>query len=203
MIIGIVVIVRDHLHIRGEYRFSGLVAVSVSGSPPHTWRIRNCNSRTCLFAWDHLHIRGEYLVLTSLVHGQSGSPPHTWRIPCLSGCIDLRFRITSTYVENTWSWILQLQRYQDHLHIRGEYFQEIRLASIHTGSPPHTWRIPKLDLIARNRLGITSTYVENTIIMPPTKHIDQDHLHIRGEYNGCWIPLVFLVGSPPHTWRIQ
>ena len=50
------------------------------------------------------------------------------------------------------------------------------------GSPPHTWRIlttqRKSCILAR----ITSTYVENTKYCLSSHGLEQDHLHIRGEY---------------------
>ena len=68
--------------------------------------------------------------------------------------------------------------------------------------PPRTWRIQPRWNGDIDSLGITSTYVENTLNMHlPLMH-QQDHLHIRGEYNTS--PSVYPagLGSPPHTWRI-
>ena len=50
----------------------------------------------------------------------------------------------------------------DHLHIRGEYRTNI--------------------LTDEQSMGITSTYVENTLLVTPTTATTKDHLHIRGEY---------------------
>ena len=69
--------------------------------------------------------------------------------------------------------------------------------------PPRTWRIQPRWNGDIDSLGITSTYVENTLNMHlPLMH-QQDHLHIRGEYSIVAIVIVSKVGSPPHTWRIQ
>ena len=68
--------------------------------------------------------------------------------------------------------------------------------------PPRTWRIQPRWNGDIDSLGITSTYVENTLNMHlPLMH-QQDHLHIRGEYSIVAIVIVSKVGSPPHTWRI-
>ena len=51
-------------------------------------------------------------------------------------------------------------------------------------------------------MGITSTYVENTLKIPAEVSVDQDHLHIRGEYFLLSFVKMMFKGSPPHTWRI-
>ena len=132
---------RDHLHIRGEYNKFNHVNRFITGSPPHTWRILNndgvtdskvritstyventiefCRQQTKVE--DHLHIRGEYSYFCKIHAILKGSPPHTWRILTKTWSQILITRITSTYVENTFStWKLQ-QCNKDHLHIRGEY----------------------------------------------------------------------------------
>ena len=56
---------------------------------------------------DHLHIRGEYVTVLN---------------------DDLvTYRITSTYVENTFLVVVWIIRIRDHLHIRGEYSKQIPL----------------------------------------------------------------------------
>ena len=147
-------------HIRGEYSIQVATLSSFSGSPPHTWRIperailRSCSLRITstyventyrwFFWWccqqDHLHIRGEYGLLRFRRHYVRGSPPHTWRIQKCSTAKLLLSRITSTYVENTFS---------------GGF---ICLAE--TGSPPHTWRIHVWNWFNFCSVRITSKYVE-------------------------------------------
>ena len=110
----------DHLHIRGENSVLVLLAGTLVGSPPHTWRKRYTTDeislifritstyveKTFLFCkflarlQDHLHIRGENESSGVQYLGKSGSPPHTWR------------KQTSKMVKVALS--------QDHLHIRGE-----------------------------------------------------------------------------------
>ncbi len=51
---------------------------------------------------------------------------------------------------------------QDHLHIRGEYWNLRVLILAILGLSPHTWRILERPEIAIDLLGIISTYVENT-----------------------------------------
>ena len=72
--------VKDHLHIRGEYKMVKQFTTIRTGSPPHTWRIqlmmmtldqlKGITSTYVENTWyisrqsssirDHLHIRGEY-----------------------------------------------------------------------------------------------------------------------------------------------
>ena len=70
--------------------------------------------------------------------------------------------ITSTYVENTGFDFTAVKNARDHLHIRGEYKIFGYQIFLMIGSPPHTWRILQAIQDQENKLGITSTYVENT-----------------------------------------
>ena len=70
---------------------------------------------------DHLHIRGEYQTTLQLANPTKGSPPHTWRILIAISDGFPKFGITSTYVENTFSFPPLFHSGWDHLHIRGEY----------------------------------------------------------------------------------
>ena len=152
------------------------------GSPPHTWRIQLCkmlrigclgitstyveNTKSSVeYCWwnkDHLHIRGEYSERTLTSYGILGSPPHTWRIPKIIFNGREYTRITSTYVENTRTNSVQVIRKEDHLHIRGEYMLQAQTTAAGWGSPPHTWRIHRLNTLCNSLVRITSTYVENT-----------------------------------------
>ena len=89
---------------------------------------------------DHLHIRGENKNLQVKKSSVSGSPPHTWRKRVPTDLSIVSLRITSTYVEKTPDAGIQFNGFEDHLHIRGENLILFDRASIHTGSPPHTWR---------------------------------------------------------------
>ena len=72
---------------------------------------------------------------------------------------------------------------QDHLHIRGEYVLKLVLVVMIQGSPPHTWRILLSSIVKVYVMRITSTYVENTLILASSASLAEDHLHIRGEYS--------------------
>ena len=153
------------------------------GSPPHTWRIQRDfirnqslhritstyveNTRRTSWRYskprDHLHIRGEYFTQALACLETTGSPPHTWRILCQNKLLNWRCRITSTYVENTSTEQAGLYFTQDHLHIRGEYFDRKKRQECEEGSPPHTWRILKIMGGFFRLIRITSTYVENTV----------------------------------------
>ena len=125
---------------------------------------------------------GEYSIPIFLIHCTKGSPPHTWRILILKLWVVGQFRITSTYVENTPESLTLNTSPQDHLHIRGEYHDLVKLV--------------------RDDNRITSTYVENTQILGHLCKMSWDHLHIRGEYRKVPTVATMLGGSPPHTWRI-
>ena len=111
------------------------------GSSPHTWRIpltlvlvhirlriistyvENTEKVRCLRTkiQDHLHIRGEYELGYMLNDVRIGSSPHTWRIQAHFFKVWTKFRIISTYVENTIKFLRCYILVWDHLHIRGEY----------------------------------------------------------------------------------
>ena len=105
-------------------------------------------------------------------------------------------------MENTTTTYARWNQKKDHLHIRGEYDVYKDIPDLNSGSPPHTWRILSITGILLTNNRITSTYVENTRVVPVYICINWDHLHIRGEYQSC--PRLYLhkLGSPPHTWRI-
>ena len=44
--------------------------------------------------------------------------------------------------------------------------------------------------------------MENTLRDLPSQGRNEDHLHIRGEYQDGTCKVGALIGSPPHTWRI-
>ena len=152
------------------------------GSPPHVWRIRKgpkdieglfritstCVENTMLMALlngkhqDHLHMCGEYLISKLYISITQGSPPHVWRIH-------------QHQTQHSYTTV-------DHLHMCGEYITGLNNQLNDLGSPPHVWRIHCPRAVFTIFGGITSTCVENTVLLksPPCKR--QDHLHIRGEY---------------------
>ena len=105
-------------------------------------------------------------------------------------------------MENTVESLLQGLATGDHLHIRGEYVENVEVHSLQIGSPPHTWRIQFEAELYEQVDRITSTYVENTFNAIRYGEMSQDHLHIRGEYDRLHIIDQAHTGSPPHTWRI-
>ena len=73
-------LMRDHLHIRGEYSLWGvlcLLSIRITSTYVENTSLRFSAK---VGTWDHLHIRGEYGLLYVLAGCESGSPPHTWRI---------------------------------------------------------------------------------------------------------------------------
>ena len=111
---------------------------------------------------DHLHIRGEYSKIKYTERSGLGSSPHTWRILYCYSHQERKYRIISTYVENTLKDIGKQQIIQDHLHIRGEYGLSKIQFNHNLGSSPHTWRIQNAMTVHIDGLRIISTYVENT-----------------------------------------
>ena len=89
---------------------------------------------------------------------------------------------TSTYVENTNKISIARNFIEDHLHIRGEHLNDCTVSDQLQGSPPPTWRIPSDIMMFFAHMRITSTYVENTLLIVLVKLHEQDHLHLRGEY---------------------
>ena len=157
---------------------------------------------TCRLVRDHLHIRGEYCYNMQNPIQELGSPPHTWRIHKRTLLFLATTRITSTYVENTYMQDTDTTAGGDHLHIRGEYAALHAMQKWVAGSPPHTWRIQYSACSLLGLMRITSTYVENTNKPTTVLRRDEDHLHIRGEYSLVIKRSFFMLGSPPHTWRI-
>ena len=112
---------KDHLHIRGEYVPKSWSKKRKAGSSPHTWRIQllfkilmislriiSTYVENTWFKWrnnnrkrDHLHIRGEYSKIKYTERSGLGSSPHTWRILYCYSHQERKYRIISTYVENT------------------------------------------------------------------------------------------------------
>ena len=132
--------------------------------------------------WDDLHIRGEYWCPPTNTPVRLGWPPHTWRIPTPELSSTVKLGMTSTYVENTLSYLSRLMEREDDLHIRGEYKMLLNRALPMKGWPPHTWRILKNRVGNNPTLRMTSTYVENTSLFIRFLQLDRDDLHIRGEY---------------------
>ena len=65
------------------------------------------------------------------------------------------------------------------------------------------WRIPSAPSAKLDGIRITSTCVENTILIKSPRLITEDHLHMCGEYSLTGVIILSSTGSPPHVWRIQ
>ena len=166
----------------GEYKNLFLLLDTNMGSPPHVWRILSCSSELfsalgitstcventdetmykCPECGDHLHMCGEYSKCAKFCYFIQGSPPHVWRILFHLIFFWSKVRITSTCVENT-------------IPLHNGMLRE-------RGSPPHVWRIQNSHVRRPEVIGITSTCVENTAIAKANPIVDEDHLHMCGEY---------------------
>ena len=91
---------------------------------------------------------------------------------------------------------------RDHPHIHGEYFSVPTGRMSMLGSPPHTWGIHSGSPLTRLTIGITPTYMGNTISLIVLNCILEDHPHIHGEYSRLQKLSEPSSGSPPHTWGI-
>ena len=131
---------------------------------------------------DHPHIHGEYRIKRRYEAMFRGSPPHTWGIlHCWRGyCLSIK----------------------DHPHIHGEYYDPEEAIENGKGSPPHTWGIHHRVPVISGMVGITPTYMGNTLAIIEQPAALQDHPHIHGEYSLAKLMIDCVVGSPPHTWGI-
>ena len=147
-------------------------------------------------------MRGEYLVPPCSFFMIVGSPPHVWRIRSQKLHLQTCYRITSTCVENTPTFVNVVIYIRDHLHMCGEYSSGRHATTLSSGSPPHVWRIPIVLACKSYGLRITSTCVENTHNRARGEHSVEDHLHMCGEYIFNISSNTRVLGSPPHVWRI-
>ncbi len=152
----------DHLHVRGEHRYSSNSRISAAGSPPRAWRAlvswcaRHAIPRitsTCVESTarrrssrgsrtDHLHVRGEHQYSPATAVRAIGSPPRAWRAHLALTPHPCHLRITSTCVESTSSAHSTHCPPADHLHVRGEHTAYANHHCRSVGSPPRAWRAP-------------------------------------------------------------
>ena len=112
---------------------------------------------------DHLHLRGEKGIRTIKIVNTKGSPPLTWRKAVGIGDGTIPGGITSTYVEKREQFVKSVDKFRDHLHLRGEKGKLYRCNAVEKGSPPLTWRKVYSPVEGRFLDRITSTYVEKSI----------------------------------------
>ena len=116
-----------------------------------------------ILSGDHLHIRGENLLKLKSQRLRPGSPPHTWRKLQTVVPWNLKFRITSTYVEKTsLNHPIFLRGPGSPPHTWRKPFCSFSDYTFASGSPPHTWRKQKTYEADCTAIRITSTYVEKT-----------------------------------------
>ena len=152
------------------------------GSPPHTRGIREgcvlsrarCgitpahagNTRTRRIrrmSWrDHPRTRGEYLISSAYLTSLVGSPPHTRGIHKMISIDTLGKGITPAHAGNTYSVLHCCRPDRDHPRTRGEYFAFSLIASLYSGSPPHTRGIRANINHYSTSLGITPAHAGNT-----------------------------------------
>ena len=79
-------------------------------------------TQVLILSKDHLHLHGEHEKPLGHVLRGTGSSPHTWRTQRNYTMQQMKYRIISTYVENTNYCSTQRSCRKDHLHIRGEHW---------------------------------------------------------------------------------
>ena len=96
-----------------------------------------------------------------------------------------------------------LQKYiiRKHLHIRGENNVSAATPNAAKETPPHTWRKWLTSSLTLSKNGNTSTYVEKIRSLSQSLGGERKHLHIRGENFTCFLGLIKVLETPPHTWR--
>ena len=131
--------------------------------------------------WKHLHGRGEdSFQMNSTLIGME-TPPRTWRrLPSVGTRAEYRGN-TSTDVEKTPQYVNTRERFEKHLHGRGEDFDVNVQVFYEIETPPRAWRRHRLDLDLIKRLRNTSTDVEKTRTTFWDQRSERKHLHGRGE----------------------
>ena len=172
------------------------------GSPPHIWGtlngadLKTVNVRitptymgntfgTITAIWfckDHPHIYGEHQFCDILCCFIWGSPPHIWGTLWQADETNTIFRITPTYMGNTYLLDDIYPEYRDHPHIYGEHLLIQQQVMVSMGSPPHIWGTLIEVEQPESKFRITPTYMGNTILNVFLLGIAQDHPHIYGEH---------------------
>ena len=172
-----------HPHIRGAYLTTCTLALSPSGSSPHTWGILTATqtkTETARFIPTyvghtfsmmpmqnsgavHPHIRGAYVSKAVDVGGRFGSSPHTWGIQFGKGVPVNAERFIPTYVGHTSETPPPAAHISVHPHIRGAYVYEPVDRGIGNGSSPHTWGIRPAHGRKTQLTRFIPTYVGHTL----------------------------------------
>ena len=178
--------VPDHPRIRGEHALMAVMAVTGSGSSPHTRGARPSlssrrapgriipayagstyvNSTYPALAADHPRIRGEHAKQAlNTVYGK-GSSPHTRgaRRPAIS--VSRASRIIPAYAGSTDFSPSTSDAAADHPRIRGEHFPEPGLDVGQAGSSPHTRGALRFLGVVGLSSGIIPAYAGSTTAVP-------------------------------------
>ena len=99
------------------------------------WVSNRCCSR------DQLHVCGEYHFRWRNMIRIIRSAPRMWRILRDLSVVRFNDEISSTYVENTLLNRVLPPKYQDQLHVCGEYIVRRSHFNLLTRSAPRMWRI--------------------------------------------------------------
>ena len=157
---------RDHPHLRGEYKSNAIGGVIPLGSPPLAWGIQEY-----ITVKDNGHritptCVGNTFSPPCISVNSQGSPPLAWGIHNVFILNNLIFRITPTCVGNTKYVTADQALQKDHPHLRGEYANVVSLNLGKLGSPPLAWGIPTGKITRFNDPRITPTCVGNTVMDP-------------------------------------
>ena len=132
-----------HPHIRGAYLTTCALALSPSGSSPHTWgiqRVRPLGAAPPRFIPTYV---GHTWLSTIRTLPPSGSSPPTWGIRSMLHAASFRCTV--------------------HPHLRGAYLTKALLRAVYGGSSPPTWGIHGEQLSTMEAYRFIPTYVGHTI----------------------------------------
>ena len=211
-----------HPHIRGAYLTTCTLALSPSGSSPHTWGIQRLQISTgqllrfiptyvghtragsppILRRTVHPHIRGAYSGSGKSRSLKNGSSPHTWGIHRRYQPFRAGSRFIPTYVGHTSTVAARVASStgsSPHTWGIRRFLVGVQDAD---GSSPHTWGIPEPHKFQAQRVRFIPTYVGHTHPLQLPGKLPTVHPHIRGAYSYLASIQYFASGSSPHTWGI-
>ena len=171
--------VRDHPRIRGEHALMAVMAVTGSGSSPHT--------------------RGAPLRDRRGARDVGGSSPHTRGARRVGPVVLPRRGIIPAYAGSTDAHVGSDATYPDHPRIRGEHSPTTPPGRRRNGSSPHTRGARVAARECLPRLGIIPAYAGSTGMDLRPAVTTADHPRIRGEHGDRGGEDGLYAGSSPHT----
>ena len=172
----------DHPRIRGEHRDAAIPSRSSAGSSPHTRGAPSMTKQALNYYKDHPRIRGEHTPPPGQSGTHEGSSPHTRgaRKPWIVMLAEVR--IIPAYAGSTEKITEAADRCTDHPRIRGEHSWTTPIATVFSGSSPHTRGAPGTSYCSFPSSWIIPAYAGSTSSYPTCELPRTDHPRIRGEH---------------------